>query len=98
MAEYTNIVPPRIPFLDGETGFVSREWYQFFFSLFQLTGSGTNNFSLTDLQLGPPTLDDLSLSATIVFPDFNVSTADTNAIQALTATQDDTLNWLGLHT
>ena len=98
MAEYTNIVPPRIPFLDKDTGFVSREWYQFFFSLFNLTGAGTNNVSLSDLQIGPPALDSANLSASIVFPDFDVSTADTNAIQALTTTQDDTLNWLGLHT
>ena len=98
MAEYTNIVAPRIPFIDSDTGFVSREWYQFFLSLFNLTGAGANNVSLSDLQVGPPLLDDLSLSATIVFPDFNVSTADTNAIQALTTTQDDSLNWLGLHT
>lgn len=98
MAEYTNIVAPRIPFIDNDTGFVSREWYQFFLSLFNLTGAGVNNVSLLDLQVGPPLLDDLSLSATIVFPDFNVSTADTNAIQALATTQDDSLNWLGLHT
>jgi hypothetical protein len=97
MAEYTNIVPPRIPFLDGDTGFVSREWYQFFFSLFQLTGSGTNGFSLVDLQVGPPPLD-IQTFASITVPDFTVSMAETNALQALTMTQDDTLNWLGLHT
>lgn len=57
MAEYTNITPPRIPLLDPDTGFVSREWYQFFFSLFQLTGSGENNTSLADLQVGPPPLE-----------------------------------------
>ena len=57
MAEYTNITTPRIPFLDGDTGFVSREWYQFFFSLFQLTGAGENNTSLADLQVGPPPLE-----------------------------------------
>jgi len=98
MAEYTNITPPRIPFLERDTGFVSREWYQFFLSLFNLTGGGANSASLLDLQLGPPALDGLSLSASIVFPDFDISSADTNAIQALTTAQDDTLNWLGLHT
>ena len=112
MAEYTNIVPPRIPFLDEDTGFVSREWYQFFFNLFKLTGSGTNSFSLNDLQLGPPAIDvqsfpDFGLSGaenqavqalTQTIPDLTTSTAETNALQALTMTQDDTLNWLGLHT
>ena len=96
MPEYTNIVPPRIPFLDADTGFISREWYQFFFSLFQLTGGGTNSTSLTDLQVGPSPVDAQTISALI--PDFPVSMAETNALQALAMTQDDTLNWLGLHT
>lgn len=50
----TNITPPRVPLTDSRTGLISREWYRFFFNLFQLTGSGTNYASLTDLQLGPP--------------------------------------------
>jgi hypothetical protein len=49
----TNITPPRVDFLDPRTGKVSREWYMFFLSLFRLTGSGTNNTTLEDLQLGP---------------------------------------------
>jgi hypothetical protein len=50
----TNITPPRVPLTDSRTGLISREWYRFFFNLFQLTGSGTNYASLTDLQVGPP--------------------------------------------
>jgi hypothetical protein len=50
----TLITPPRVAFLDSRSGFVSREWYQFFLTLFQLTGGGANYASLTDLQLGPP--------------------------------------------
>ena len=50
----TNITPPRVPLTDSRTGLISREWYRFFFNLFQLTGSGTNYTSLTDLQVGPP--------------------------------------------
>lgn len=50
----TNITPPRVPLTDSKTGLISREWYRFFFNLFQLTGSGTNYTSLTDLQVGPP--------------------------------------------
>ena len=52
----TNITPPRVPLTDSRTGLISREWYRFFLSLFQLTGSGQNTTSLTDLQVGPPTL------------------------------------------
>ena len=50
----TNITPPRVPLTDSRTGLISREWYRFFFNLFQLTGSGSNYASLTDLQVGPP--------------------------------------------
>jgi hypothetical protein len=49
----TNITPPRVQLVDPNTGLVSREWYRFFQSLFQLTGSGQNDFTLQDLQLGP---------------------------------------------
>jgi hypothetical protein len=35
------------------TGTITREWYRFFFNLFQLTGGGTNDITLDDLQLGP---------------------------------------------
>lgn len=53
MANATNITPPRVAFLDERTGLVSREWYRFFLSLFQLTGSGSSDLSLTDLQVTP---------------------------------------------
>lgn len=52
--DLTNITPPRVPLIDPRTGLISREWYRFFLNLFQLTGSGQNTASLTDLQLGPP--------------------------------------------
>jgi len=57
MAEISTIPPPRTPFLDDRTGLVSREWYRWFYVLFQLTGEGTNDTSLSDIQLGPPTAD-----------------------------------------
>lgn len=53
-ANIVNITPPRVPLVDERTGLISREWYRFFLSLFVLTGSGANNTSLTDLQIGPP--------------------------------------------
>lgn len=52
--DLTNITPPRVPLIDPRTGLISREWYRFFLNLFQLTGSGQNTTSLTDLQVGPP--------------------------------------------
>ena len=53
----TNIPAPRVDFIDPRTGLMSREWYRFFFNLFNLTGAGTNDTSLTDLQIGPPVYD-----------------------------------------
>lgn len=50
----TNITPPRVPLIDERTGLIAREWYRFFLNMFNLTGSGSNVTSLTDLQLGPP--------------------------------------------
>ena len=35
------ITPPRVPVIDPRTGNVSREWYQFFLSLYTITGSAT---------------------------------------------------------
>ncbi len=57
----TNITPPRVPLTDERTGLISREWYRFFLNLFVLTGSGTSQVSLADLQIGPPnaTVEDL---------------------------------------
>jgi hypothetical protein len=53
----TNIPAPRVDFIDPRTGLMAREWYRFFFNLFKLTGSGTSEVSLTDLQVGPPNYD-----------------------------------------
>ena len=54
------ITPPRVAFIDPRTGNVSREWYMFFLSLYQVAG-GTE-FSVDDLQKGPPpvTIDDVA--------------------------------------
>ena len=48
------ITPPRVAFIDPRSGNVSREWYLFFLSLFQLTSG--SEISLGDVQKGPPAL------------------------------------------
>ena len=53
MLDITNIPPPRVPLIDDRTGLMSREWYRFLLSLFRLTGGGSNDITLQDLQLGP---------------------------------------------
>ena len=60
--DVTRIPAPRTPLLDERTGLMSREWYRFFYNLFNLTGSGGNFTSLTDVQKGPPTaqIDEIS--------------------------------------
>lgn len=59
----TNIPAPRVPIIDERTGLMSREWYRFFFNLFNLTGGGSNSTTLQDLQVGPPGgADDLFVS------------------------------------
>jgi hypothetical protein len=40
MASKTQITPPRVPIIDQETGYVSREWYRYFYSLYEFTGLG----------------------------------------------------------
>jgi hypothetical protein len=54
--DITKIPAPRTPLIDERTGLMSREWYRFFYNLFNLAGSGGNFTSLLDLQKGPPTV------------------------------------------
>ena len=41
MADQTGIVAPRVPIIDERTGYVSREWYRFFYSLYVNSNAGT---------------------------------------------------------
>ena len=54
MPNITNIPAPRVPFIDERTGLMAREWYRFLLNLFVLTGSGSTDITLQDLQLSPP--------------------------------------------
>lgn len=60
MPNITNIPAPRVEFIDPRTGLMSREWYRFFLNLFQLTGNGSNDITLTDLQVAPQYQDQYS--------------------------------------
>ncbi len=53
----TQIPALRVPLIDEKTGLISREWYRFFINIFTLTGEGSNTFSLSDLQVGPPPVE-----------------------------------------
>ena len=41
MPNYTNITPPRVPIVNDQTGYMSREWYRWFYNLFVATGGNT---------------------------------------------------------
>jgi hypothetical protein len=82
----TNIPAPRVPIIDERTGLLSREWYRFFFNLFNLTGNG-NWTSLQDLQLGPPSSPDDQLAAqqlagTLAAPDGAAQEAQIAVLQS----------------
>lgn len=49
----TNIPPPRVPLVDPQTGFISREWYRFLYNLFTLTGEGRSSITTVDAALEP---------------------------------------------
>lgn len=36
----TQIIPPRVPIADNLTGVVSREWYRWFYNIYNITGGG----------------------------------------------------------
>lgn len=73
----TNIPAPRVNFIDDRTGLISREWYRFLLNLFTLVGDGSNQISLSELQMGPPSINtDLFEYAKNLIPD----NADTLAI------------------
>jgi len=65
-ANLTQITAPRVPLIDERTGLVSREWYRFFLSLYNLTGGGQNNTTLTDLQIGPPPAQQEDLTSLVI--------------------------------
>lgn len=75
----TNIPPPRVPIIDERTGAMSREWYRFFLSLFELGGGGSNPVSLSDLQKGPRPASIGELDAIINKTSEDVSPSDSDA-------------------
>jgi hypothetical protein len=56
MPNVTNITPPRVPVVDPQTGLVTRDWYRFFANLFNITGAGTTQTTITDLLVSPPSV------------------------------------------
>lgn len=59
----TQIPASRVPFIEGDSGLVTREWYRYLQNVFNLTSAGNNTISLTDLQVSPPAYDVALFSA-----------------------------------
>lgn len=51
MPNITKIPAPRVPLFEESTGLVSREWFRFFNNQFLLTGGGTTQATISDLEL-----------------------------------------------
>lgn len=52
----TQITPPRVPIIDERTGAVSREWYRWFYSLYNFAGEGTGILPVTSGGTGLSTI------------------------------------------
>lgn len=60
--DVTQIPAPRVDFIDKRTGLMSREWYRFFVNIYNLTGGGSSQASIEDLQLSPDSAPALQAS------------------------------------
>jgi hypothetical protein len=56
MPNATQITPPRVSLIDERTGAVSREWYRWFYSLYDLVGTGTGIIPVTSGGTGLSTI------------------------------------------
>lgn len=92
----TNITPPRVPLIEERTGLISREWYRFFLSLFTLTGGGTNTTSLTDLQVGPPSMQVEDIQR-LIPSEFGTAPSQESAIEQIAELQNQ-INGLMMQT
>jgi len=92
----TNIPSPRVPVLDPNTGLISREWYRYLYNLFVLTGNGSNDITLQDLQLSSDGLPselaviDSEFTALGSSPSYPDLAAIEEQIQALALTPSNT--------
>ena len=82
------IVPPRVDFLDPRTGKISREWYRFLLGQFILTGSGSSDLTLVDLQVSPSNQVDIQMLSR-QFEELQSGPSDRSEIQGLSQRLQD---------
>jgi hypothetical protein len=69
---------------------MAREWYRFFFNLFNLTGAGTTDTSLADLQVGPPDVSSIVGQLGITYDQAQIAAMMAQYDQA----NKDTQSWI----
>lgn len=74
----TRIPGNQVPVLE-QNGLMSREWYRFFYNLFQLTGGGSSDITPAELQAE---VDALDLAVSGLATDVNVLTTDVTNLDA----------------
>lgn len=80
----TRIPGNQVPVLE-QNGLMSREWYRFFYNLFQITGGGSTDITPAELQAEVDALD-LAVSGLAT---------DVNVLDAQVTSLDDSVNALG---
>ena len=91
MPDISNIPSARVPVLD-EKGMMSRQWYRYFFNLFNLTNAGSSPFSVNDIMLMPQMDAPRTLSNSPSYPMGYGNGAGASVTQATSRTTDVTIN------
>lgn len=87
----TQITAPRVPIIDERTGYVSREWYRFFYSLYTNMGSGTGA-NIT----GGAGIDVSQVGANVVISNTGVTSFSTGATGLTTSETSGTVTLAGV--
>ena len=82
MTQNTQIIPPRVPFVDPQTGLIAREWYRFLANIFDRVGGGESATTITEVSTSVTTLEAATDVALAFLPSsYTVATAADPAIQ-----------------
>jgi hypothetical protein len=91
MPNISNIPSARVPVID-EKGMMSRQWYRYFFNLFNLTNAGSSPTSADDLSLMPQAVAAQSLFNSPSYPMGYGNGAGASVTQGTSRTTDVTVN------
>lgn len=92
MPDISNIPAPRVPVLDA-SGLMTRQWYRYFFNLFNLTNAGSSPFNVNDLMLMPQSeAAPQALSRSPLYPTGYGNGAGSAVTQGTSRTTDVTIN------